>query len=600
LEEPATTDSTELFGRWRIKRTLAFGGMAQILLAREERGNQLVVLKRILPHFAQNKEFVQFFIHEGRLGQRLLHPNVVKTLEAGQVGDQPYIALEYLRGQPCIEVLRTAAKAKLEVPLGVAVRIVADAARGLHHAHAATDGEGRPLGVVHRDVTPHNLFVCADGVTKVLDFGIAKAASQLHHTRTGTIKGKFAYLAPEQIKGEGIDHRVDVFALGIVLHELLTLRPLFRGGNDAETLQKVLALEIPAPERMRSGLPPGIGAVALRALQRDRERRLPTAEALADSLEAVANAHGISASHEDVRALLLKLFPDPEDLGHVAADGAPSLMRETPPAGVSAVDDDRETEPIDVLGPEQESARRVVSALAGTGSRTRHQKRTGRVALLVSAAALLLGGSLLATTWHDSKPAAPPVAQAAHDPALVEPLPLANKPAAASAAREQPKPGALPAAAMVPAAKPQGLPSAEEATLRVQTDGTASFLVDGRQARAASDGALHLTPGRHAVTVSSTALASPRSFTIELRPGEAAMRTVHGGRGTLRLAVSPWAEVQIDGRAVGVTPLQPQDLSEGQHWIQLKNGDLGVNTKRRVLVSPGRETVLKVDLFSKP
>jgi serine/threonine-protein kinase len=613
LEELAIADSTELFGRWRILRTLAFGGMAQILLAKEERGSQLVVLKRILPHFAQNKEFVQFFIHEGRLGQRLLHPNVVKTLEAGQVADQPYIALEYLRGQPCIELLRAAAKAKLEIPLGVAVRIAADAARGLHHAHVASDGEGKPLGVVHRDVTPHNLFVCADGVTKVLDFGIAKAASQLHHTRTGTIKGKFAYLAPEQIKGEGIDHRVDVFALGIVLHELLTLRPLFRGANDAETLQKVLSMEVPAPEHMRSGLPPGIGAVALRALQRDRERRLPTAQALADSLEAVADAHGIGASHEDVRAFLLNLFPEPEDLGHVAADTSePAPMRETPPAGLIALDDeDKETSPIEVLGPEQESARRVVSALAATGSRTQHQRRTGRVALLVAGTALLMGGALLATTW-DRKQAPPPARVAAPDPGIVEPLPLQQRTAAetpkppspASDGTRKSEPAAAPAAVVVPADPPKPLPAAlpvaEEATLRVQTDGTASFLVDGKPARAASDGALHLTPGRHAVTVSSTALAAPRSFTIELKPGEAALRSVHGGRGTLRLAVSPWAEVQIDGRAVGVTPLQPQDLAEGQHWIQLKNGDLGVNTKRRVLVAPGKETLLKVDLFAKP
>src|SRR5439155_1651782 len=136
---------------------------------------------------------------------------------------------------------------------------VADTARGLHYAHTACDDDGRPLGVVHRDVTPHNLFVCADGRTKVLDFGIAKAASQLHQTRAGTLKGKFAYLAPEQIRGQPIDKRVDVFALGIVLHELLTLKPLFRGRNDGETLQRVLELEVPPPEKVRAGVPP-VGA----------------------------------------------------------------------------------------------------------------------------------------------------------------------------------------------------------------------------------------------------------------------------------------------------------------------------------------------------
>ncbi|HEX8953563.1 MAG TPA: serine/threonine-protein kinase, partial [Polyangia bacterium] len=294
----------DAFGRYRVIRTLAFGGMAQILLAEDARAQRLVVIKRILPHYATQPDFVQFFIHEGRLGQRLRHKNLVETLEAGQVGDACYIALEYLRGQPAIELLRQAARARVELPLGAAVRIVADAARGLHHAHTACDAEGKPLGVVHRDVTPHNLFLTVEGATKVLDFGIAKAASQLHQTRTGTIKGKFAYLAPEQIRGEGIDRRVDVFALGIVLHELLTLRPLFRGVNDAETLNRVLTLEIPAPEHVRKGVPPGLGAVALRALQRDRDRRLPSAEALADSIEAVAAAEGIDASAKAVADLL--------------------------------------------------------------------------------------------------------------------------------------------------------------------------------------------------------------------------------------------------------------------------------------------------------
>ena len=205
----------------------------------------------------------------------------------------------------------------------MAVRIVADAARGLHHAHVAVDNEGKPLGVVHRDVTPHNLFLCHDGTTKVLDFGIAKAASQLHDA-DGHLKGKFAYLAPEQIRGESIDKRVDVFALGIVLHELLTLRPLFRGANDAETLNRVLTMEVPVPEHVRPGVPPGLGAVALRALQRDRERRLPSAEALADSIEAVAEAEGIDASARAVADLLNEICPP---------DEAPPMRVDTPPEG---------------------------------------------------------------------------------------------------------------------------------------------------------------------------------------------------------------------------------------------------------------------------
>jgi eukaryotic-like serine/threonine-protein kinase len=625
------------FGRFRIIRTLAFGGMAQILLAEEPRAQRLVVIKRILPHYASNPDFVQFFIHEGRLGQRLRHKNLVETLEAGQVGDACYIALEYLRGQPCIELLRQAARARVELPLGAAVRIVADAARGLHHAHVAVDNEGKPLNVVHRDVTPHNLFLTVEGATKVLDFGIAKAASQLHQTRTGTIKGKFAYLAPEQIRGESIDRRVDVFALGIVLHELLTLRPLFRGGNDAETLNRVLTLEIPAPEHVRKGVPPGLGAVALRALQRDRDRRLPSAEALADSIEAVAAAEGIDASEKAVADLIAELCP---------ADDAP-VREPTPPKGEkldppssgrmrrvpTAVMTDSSNytpdsivvdpttdpapppEPVLDLDPIIELRHpKAVPALhlsdAIEPARSRHRALAGHAALVVGTAAALAllatqVGSCLARLGHSqavtpasrpaelNAPASPPV-QAMLP--VGPPTPLNNAPAppplgAPALVVAQPAPSAV-KTELVPAVDTLG-----EAILRVQVEGTATYVVDGRTQRADGDGTIHLSPGHHRVTVSSTLLAFPRTLEVDLRARESATRAIPRGRGTLRVAVTPWAEVTVDGRVLGVTPLAPVDLGEGAHQVALKNGDLGVVAKRRVIVSPNKETLLKLDLF---
>jgi serine/threonine-protein kinase len=631
-KEPRGDEPTAQFGRFRVVRTLAFGGMAQILLATEGPDGPLVVLKRILPHYAQQHEFVQFFIHEGRLGQRLVHPNLVQTLEAGQVDGVPYIALEYLRGKPAIEVLRHAARQQVEVPLGVAVRIVADAARGLHHAHTASDADGRPLNVVHRDVTPHNLYVCADGMTKVLDFGIAKAASQLHHTRTGTIKGKFAYLAPEQIKGEGIDHRVDVFALGIVLHELLTLKPLFRGTNDGDTLQRILTFEVPAPERIRRKVPPGLGAVALRALQRDRDRRLPSAEALADSIEAVAVAEGIDASPAAVRALLQQLFPHPEDLGEPAGRRTSSAsvtgqgqvsdaLPETPPHGLTAIDDEAvpasdEGVPADVvveLPTHRVPLRGAARDVSGTHTRERRRARAGRAALLVAGASALLAMALGSSTCLHRIGSRPiPAASGgrpveAHDEGALRPTPRESAPHDTNVS-QPPALQNVGGGPLQPIDTPQGAPvplvapvvdAPKEATLRVQTDGGASFLVDGKPTRPAPDGALHLRPGRHSVTVSATGLASPRTLSVELAPGEAALRAVHGGKGWLRVAVTPWAEVVVDGRTLGVTPLQPAELSEGAHVVTLKNGDLGMTTRRRILITPNKEALLKVDLFAR-
>jgi len=622
----------DAFGRYRIIRTLAFGGMAQILLAEDVRAQRLVVIKRILPHYASNPDFVQFFIHEGRLGQRLRHKNLVETLEAGQVGDACYIALEYLRGQPAIELLRQAARARVELPLGAAVRIVADAARGLHHAHIAVDNEGKPLGVVHRDVTPHNLFLTTDGTTKVLDFGIAKAASQLHQTRTGTIKGKFAYLAPEQIRGESIDRRVDVFALGIVLHELLTLRPLFRGINDAETLNRVLTLEVPAPEHVRRGVPPGLGAVALRALQRDRDRRLPSAEALANSIEAVAIAEGIDASPKAVADLLAELCPieaaeveklNPPTTGSLPAVAPPVpviLSAMPPPSSPASVNSAVTTmgPALDIIEPTTEPAPppeplldsvvelrhpKAVPALHLSDvalDPDRHRTVAARAALVVVAAAALAMvathiGSCAARVGHAQAltPASRPAeVTAPASPAVKPMLPLAVPAPTPASPRPQGELIAPPSTELVPAGE-----SAGEAMLRVQVEGQANFVVDGRSQRVGSDGELHLSPGHHRVTVSSPMLAFPRTLEVDLRPREAATRAIVRGRGTLRVAVSPWAEVTVDGRVLGVTPLSPVDLAEGAHQVALKNGELGIVAKRHVIVTPDKETLLKLDLF---
>ncbi len=319
----------DALGVYHLLRPIAAGGMARVWLAVDGGSGREVAVKRMLPALAADQELRRAFTDEGNLGLRLQHPNIVDTIELGEtttaIGTEPYLVLELLRGRALIDVLRAAGRQKREVPLGVAIRIVADAARGLEHAHQLTGLDGRSLGLVHRDVTPHNLFVCASGVIKLLDFGIAKASSQDHHTRTGTIKGKFAYLAPEQIRGQTPDARLDVFALGIVLYELLTGRPLFRGNNDAETLHRILSYDIPPPESVRKDVPSGLGAVALRALQRDRERRLPSAAALANAIEAVATAAGIEATASEVRAFTEELFPND---GRVhAADAA--LVRRT-------------------------------------------------------------------------------------------------------------------------------------------------------------------------------------------------------------------------------------------------------------------------------
>jgi serine/threonine protein kinase len=317
--EPLPSDGTypgpglDALGAYHLLRPIATGGMARVWLAVDARDGRQVAVKRILGSVAVDPELRNAFADEGHLGMRLRHPNIVQTLDVGDSVNasavEPYLVLELLQGRALIEVLRAASRQKRRIPLEFAIRAVCDAARGLDHAHKLVADDGHPLGIVHRDVTPHNLFVCASGSVKVLDFGIAKTRAQHHKTRAGVVKGKFAYLAPEQIRGKVPDARIDVFALGIVLYELITGVPLFRGANDAETLQRVLSLEVPAPEKLRVDVPVGLGAITLRALQRERDRRLPSAGALADALEAVATAEGLRPRPAAVRDFIAELFP---------------------------------------------------------------------------------------------------------------------------------------------------------------------------------------------------------------------------------------------------------------------------------------------------
>ena len=222
----------ETYGNYRLLQKLAIGGMAELYLARRMRPagqDRTVVLKRILPHLAEDSAFVSMFLDEARIAARLHHQNVIEILDLGAEGDSFFIAMEYIHGEDMRRVAKRAMESNRRLPAALACRVVASAARGLDYAHKRTDQTGRPLQIVHRDVSPQNLLVGFDGQVKVVDFGIAKAIDKATVTASGVIKGKHAYMSPEQAIGRSIDHRTDVFALGVVLYELLTGTGCFGG-----------------------------------------------------------------------------------------------------------------------------------------------------------------------------------------------------------------------------------------------------------------------------------------------------------------------------------------------------------------------------------
>jgi len=300
-------------GRYTLIRKLASGGMAEVFLARQgglEGFEKLVVVKRILPGFAQNEEFRKMFLDEARLAADLRHPNVVNIFDVGSDAGTYFIAMEYLHGQDLSALFHKHRERGEQLPLEQALQVVMDAASGLHHAHTKTSLDGEPLHLVHRDVSPQNLFLTYDGVTKVLDFGIARARKRGVKSDAGVVKGKFAYLAPEALEGAELDARADQFALGIVLWELTTLSRLFQRPSDAEVLRAVMECKIPRPAERVPGYPAALEDIVLRCLSRERDNRFADCDELRGELETFLEKHGRPHSQRRLATWLKGLFPE--------------------------------------------------------------------------------------------------------------------------------------------------------------------------------------------------------------------------------------------------------------------------------------------------
>lgn len=315
-------------GRYEIVGTLGQGGMAAVYLART-RGpagfQKLFAIKKVHAHLASDRQFASMFLDEARIAAALHHPNIAHVFELGEDQGSYFLAMEYLLGDHLGAVERQLIQLKKPAPIDVMARIVALAAEGLHHAHDAADELGQPLHIVHRDVSPQNIFVTYAGHVKLTDFGVAKATSNEVRTDTGTVKGKFAYMAPEQALGRAVDRRTDVFALGVVLWEAITLQRLFRSPTDAETLLKVTQCDVSPPSSRRAEIPPELDRIVLRCLAREPADRFATAGELAHELEAFL-APRPRAAPAAIGALMSELFA--AEIERRQSDARRALSRE--------------------------------------------------------------------------------------------------------------------------------------------------------------------------------------------------------------------------------------------------------------------------------
>jgi eukaryotic-like serine/threonine-protein kinase len=309
--------SRHRLGRYEIVRHLAQGGMADVLLARTsgiEGFARHVVIKRIRTDQASDERYVEMFLDEARLAAALHHHNIVQVNDIGQEHGQYFFAMEYVHGEDARTLLARVSERGQLVPLEHVLAIVCAAAAGLHHAHEQRGPDRTPLCIVHRDVSPANIMIGYDGGVKVADFGIAKAAHRTTETRSGTLKGKVAYMSPEQCVGEAVDRRSDVFSLGIVLYELVTVRRLFKADNDFLTMAAVVLGHIPPPSKYRPDLPPELEAIICKALANKPEERFQTADELRLALEELAARHGLRMSSTALADYMRELFgsrPEP-------------------------------------------------------------------------------------------------------------------------------------------------------------------------------------------------------------------------------------------------------------------------------------------------
>ena len=562
------------FGRYEVLGRIAFGGMAEIFLGRETTqvgASRYLVIKRILPHVADDDQFVQMFLDEARLAIQLNHPAICHIYEFGELDGSYFIAMEWINGVPLGKLLR---KARLVggVPPEIAVRVIAQVAEALHYAHRAKDALGRPLGIVHRDVSPHNVMVAYDGQVKLLDFGIAKASSHTTKTEAGVVKGKFSYMAPEQCLGKSIDARADIFALGICLWEALTGEGLYHKENEYETMRAVIHDDAPRLATVRKDLPEGLDDIVQKALAKKPEDRYQTANDLANALEGwlaqarkIVNAAAIAELMEELYEEQIKRGP----------------LVDSTPFGASF-----QRRSAELSNPSLSGSR---SGLSGTGSAVEALPRRRSPLMLVAAtliAVLGLGAggwlylqSTLETQVAAATPAAPPV-----------------EPAPEPASTPVPEPAPEPAAA-APAA-PE--PAIVRGSLRIESaPGSALVSLDGRALGESPVTLADLPVGTHHVVVTRAGWRDWEGD-VEVVEGQQARieaQLVPLARGPVappgRLSINtrPWSKVYVGSRLLGTTPIAEANVPSGRVRLRLVDRDGNVHNKVLQVAPNGTERI---------
>ncbi len=556
-------------GRYEIVKRIAAGGMAELFLARTagmQSIQQVVVIKRILPQLATQAQFVEMFLDEARIAATLQHPNVVQMHDVGEENGNYYIAMEYLHGEDARSMVVAALRQQRRVPLPVVLHLVTGVAAGLHYAHDKVDFDGRPLRIVHRDVTPQNIVVTFDGNVKLVDFGIAKASNRLNETRFGTLKGKVAYMSPEQCTGQPLDRRSDIFSLGIVLFELSLCRRLFRGKSDFEILKSIVEEPIPRPTAIDRDYPPELERIVLRALARDPSERYQSAKEMQVELEHLATELQLPVNASTTSAFISEMFGRKLELWREASTKGKSLVQileEQPEFKLDDEDENPELSPEDLSAVRRAHAGRAALLEEIERKKLVHRgdeddpydstlpvdkvrlRKLGWVVMGALCAALFTLGAFVWRRLLEQRATSTPIVNAA-EPVVVAPVPVpstppppvaVDKPVADEPLEEEPAPPA-----------PVANPKAER------------------------------LPGRRG---GKSRFERPRPALAKVTT-----TTATAGNGKVMLASQPWVNVTIDGKSYGQTPLGIE-LPAGKHLLLVTNPEFQIKRSMTITIKAG-------------
>ncbi|RLB57932.1 MAG: protein kinase [Deltaproteobacteria bacterium] len=601
-------------GRYQLLMLLATGGMAEIYLARQTGiggFEKLVVLKRILPSLVQQKQFVEMFLDEAIIAARLNHPNIVQIYDLGQVDGEYFIAMEFLEGESLGALANQGVQAGRPVSWPLAAAMVAQVCDGLHYAHTFEDEQGRRLDIVHRDISPHNIIVLFNGMVKLVDFGIAKAATKMHQTRVGTLKGKLAYMSPEQCTGQEVDARSDIFSLGIVLWELLARRRLFRHDSEAAIIRAIADEPIPALAEARAEVPAQLVAVVDRALQKDPAQRYQSAAEMAAALRAYLQQQQEPAGPEAIAAYIMEVFGD-------KARTKKKLLEQIARRGNQGDISPRALKPASDSFPSSSRAGPSPAAGHGDYGETIIKPESGsaiappRRRWPLAIALLLVLGAAAWGAWHlwgqapedeaATVKTSPPPATAGNTSASTTTTPATS----ADAGRPAPGPAGPPAPAAVVASPARLTVRSQPAGCAVEIDGRRLEGVTPLEEVAVEPGQEHrvavLCRGRQRQVkkvllgrgeVSALLFRPPRrASTPPSRPQPARAAT-----GRLTFSTRPWTEVYLGDKKLGMTPLVRLELPAGTHRLRVVNPARKISRVVTVTIEAGQTTTLRKDLL---